>query len=313
MCIMIIISLWIISIVISTPSIRFAIYYKEVTNITYNGTPVTQATVEMCFYDRSSLLPKIYVSTFTGLVLFTPTLILTGVYIVIIRKLKKLNECYFDHQKNKHASKASSSLLTGGDETMTHNKIVDRKSSILDKIRFINYKGANGGKNRNRSASFLMRANNELRSDPEYYTNNSSSHSYSMRLATQSKKLIENSEKKRMQSSKSFQQSLTSKKSLDKTTTANTLAANSNNNKPLRFSYGKSLIAKRNQTITICLISLAFFFCQIPIKVFQMFNTFYVFENLNHETDLLRFKVINIIFLCTKLLFFLHGMSNPIM
>lgn len=304
MCIMIIISLWIISIVISTPSIRFAIYYKEVTNITYNGTPVTQASVEMCFYDRSSLLPKIYVSTFTGLVLFTPTLILTGVYIVIIRKLKKLNECYFDHQKNK-TNKASSSLLTGGgDETMTHNKIVDRKSSILDKIRFINYKG---GKNRNRSASFLMRANNELRSDPEYYTNNSSSHSYSMRLATQNKKLIEN-DKKRIQSSKSFQLSVASKKSLDKTNSTLT-----NSNKPLRFSYGKSLIAKRNQTITICLISLAFFFCQIPIKVFQMFNTFYVFENLNHETDLLRFKVINIIFLCTKLLFFLHGMSNPIM
>lgn len=72
------------------------------------------------------------------------------------------------------------------------------------------------------------------------------------------------------------------------------------------------LISKRKQTITICLVSLAFFFCQIPIKCFQIFNSFYKFKNVSHEQDMERFKIMNIIFLSTKLLFYLHTMSNPI-
>ncbi|CAF0929624.1 unnamed protein product [Brachionus calyciflorus] len=73
-----------------------------------------------------------------------------------------------------------------------------------------------------------------------------------------------------------------------------------------------SLVVKRKQTITICLVSLAFFFCQIPIKIFQLFNVFYKFEKNDLESDILRFKVLNTIFLITKFLYFLHGMSNPI-
>lgn len=77
-------------------------------------------------------------------------------------------------------------------------------------------------------------------------------------------------------------------------------------------TYGQ-LIAKRKQTIMICLISLAFYICQIPIKLFQMFNTFYTFqEDVPEEQAAWRFHALNIVFLSAKLLFFLHGMSNPI-
>lgn len=73
------------------------------------------------------------------------------------------------------------------------------------------------------------------------------------------------------------------------------------------------LISKRKQTIMICFVSLAFFICQLPIKVFQMFNTFYEWQPAaNQEVASRRFFVLNMIFLCTKLLYFLHGMSNPI-
>ncbi|CAF1055440.1 unnamed protein product [Brachionus calyciflorus] len=79
-----------------------------------------------------------------------------------------------------------------------------------------------------------------------------------------------------------------------------------------RNSSTSYLIAKRKQTITICLISLAFFFCQIPLKIFQLFNFFYKFESTTIEKDLIRFRIMNFIFLTTKFLYFLHGMSNPI-
>lgn len=73
------------------------------------------------------------------------------------------------------------------------------------------------------------------------------------------------------------------------------------------------LISKRKQTIMICFVSLAFFICQLPIKVFQMFNTFYEWQPAaNEEVASRRFFILNMIFLCTKLLYFLHGMSNPI-
>lgn len=77
----------------------------------------------------------------------------------------------------------------------------------------------------------------------------------------------------------------------------------------IKMSHDQSLVAKRNQTITLCLVSLAFFFCQMPIKAFQIFNSFYVFDN----TSFTFFRVMNVIFFLSKFLFFLHGMSNPIM
>lgn len=72
------------------------------------------------------------------------------------------------------------------------------------------------------------------------------------------------------------------------------------------------LILKRKQTIMICFISLAFFICQLPIKVFQMFNTFYEYPQVSDEQSAHRFTILNLIFLSAKLLYFLHGMSNPI-
>lgn len=87
----------------------------------------------------------------------------------------------------------------------------------------------------------------------------------------------------------------------------NSISRNSRNN-----NYTQ-LIAKRKQTIMICCVSLTFFICQIPIKLFQIFNTFYTFEKeISEEKAALRFQLLNIVFLSTKFLFFLHGMSNPI-
>lgn len=75
--------------------------------------------------------------------------------------------------------------------------------------------------------------------------------------------------------------------------------------------YSCNLVAKRKQTITLCLISLAFFFCQIPIRLFQIFNTFYVFPETDEDKHT-KFKYLNALFLVSKMLYFLHGTSNPI-
>ena len=64
-----------------------------------------------------------------------------------------------------------------------------------------------------------------------------------------------------------------------------------------------NLKLKRRQTISICLISLFFFFCVIPIKLFQVFKFVVNIENL---------EITHTIFLISKLLFYTHIMSNPI-
>lgn len=100
----------------------------------------------------------------------------------------------------------------------------------------------------------------------------------------------------------------------------NEFSENKSSNSLLNYNCKKSpdsfranrFMAKRKQTTTICLISLAFFFCQIPVRLFQIFNTFYEFESSNSDYDVYKFKILNIIFLSSKLLYYLHGMSNPI-
>jgi hypothetical protein len=262
----------------------YTTYFREVNNST---------VVEYCYNDRTSLFPKVYVSSFNAVFVFTPTVILGGVYIIIIRKLKQLNECYF-------YQKSSVTGLKSDKHKKTNNSVAE---------------------------------SNEL-AQPEFYTSSNSSNSYSMKVKytptnnnnlttstnlQQSMSLLGN--KKTTLKSPHDRASLQLLKVNTHSQAGNhkkislPTKANTDVNKVVsgKSSYGKNLIAKRNQTITICLISLAFFFCQIPIKIFQIFNAFYEFENESAENDLVRFKIINIIFLSSKLLFFLHGMSNPIM
>lgn len=60
---------------------------------------------------------------------------------------------------------------------------------------------------------------------------------------------------------------------------------------------------KRRQTISICFVSLIFFFCVIPIKLFQILKFMIDIDNL---------EITHTIFLISKLLFYTHIMSNPI-
>jgi hypothetical protein len=65
----------------------------------------------------------------------------------------------------------------------------------------------------------------------------------------------------------------------------------------------QTLKLKRRQTISICLVSLFFFFCVIPIKLFQVLKFVINIENL---------EITHSVFLFSKLLFYTHIMSNPI-
>ena len=262
--------------IVSAPLIRYTTFFTE----EQNGTGAV--IVEYCYIDRSSIYPKIYVSSFTAVFIFAPTIILSGVYIIIIKKLKQLNQCYFVH-------KSASGALNNNINNNNKKRI---SWPTTDTLRL----------KRNKNKNLYV-------PDTELYTN---PNSYTMKVIytpQSSKSVLANTQSSYIKS-------------------ASKLDFNKNNSKQVksevgikrksmpggRCTYGKNLIAKRNQTITICLISLAFFFCQIPIKVFQIFNAFYVFENSTQPADaLFRFKIMNIIFLSTKLLYFLHGMSNPIM
>ena len=64
-----------------------------------------------------------------------------------------------------------------------------------------------------------------------------------------------------------------------------------------------SMKTKKKQTLKLCAISLFFFFCVIPIKLFQILKFLIDIESL---------EVTHTIFLISKLLFYTHIMSNPI-
>lgn len=181
----------------------YSIYRHEV----FNGTQIAY-----CFYNRS-LGAKIYSSSCTSLLVFAPSLILSLVYIFIIKKLKKLNKAHGDKAIFRNYSSRSSGAFNSSFNS------------------------------RNELCTSLIKPVNTV---------------------------------------------ITGNRSFN------------------------SLILKRKQTITICLVSLAFYFCQIPLKMFQLFNIFYKFEKTSFENDMVRFKIMNMIFLTTKFLYFLHGMSNPI-
>lgn len=194
-------SIWIISVLCSIPYLSYSAFRYE----NYNGTKISY-----CFFSRSTAA-KIYSSSCTSLFVFAPSLILSAVYIFIIRKLKNLNRA---HEFKGMLCNLSSSAAS----TNSFNSKSELKTSLIKPVNSV------------------------------------------------------------ISSNRSF----------------------------------SSLILKRKQTITICLVSLAFYFCQIPLKIFQLFNIFYKFENTSAENDMIRFRIMNIIFLTTKFLYFLHGMSNPI-
>lgn len=64
-----------------------------------------------------------------------------------------------------------------------------------------------------------------------------------------------------------------------------------------------NLNIKKRQTISVCFVSLIFFFCVIPIKLFQILKFLIDIDNL---------EITHTVFLISKLLFYTHMMSNPI-
>lgn len=217
--IIVILLLWFISIIFSLPYVFLTSYSVE----NFNGTVVTY-----CYNDRNSLFARTYSSSFISMFVFIPSVILSLVYVTLIRKIKKINKFQ---------------LVNSNQQNMCKIKRNSTQTSINCSAKNSVY------------GSFLFK--NRYSGDSKMF----------------------------------WARSLDAKRN----------KASSN-----------SLTTKHRQTVTICLISLAFFFCQIPIKIFQLFNVFYEFEQVSVENDLFRFKVMNAIFLFTKFLFFLHGMSNPI-
>lgn len=211
--ILVILLLWFISIIFSLPNIFLTSYNVE----NFNGT-----LVPYCYNDRTSRFARIYSSSFISVFVFIPSVILSLVYVSLIRKIRNINKFQMVNSNQKNIKKVKA-------ENNSASNLV--YGSLLFRNRYSDD-----------SRIFLCR----------------------------------------------------SSKGREKISCTNTLTN------------------KHKQTITICLISLAFFFCQIPIKIFQLFNVFYEFEKVSVENDLFRFKVMNTIFLFTKFLFFLHAMSNPI-
>jgi hypothetical protein len=283
-----IVGLWVISIIISYPWTFYSSYYIDNSNDTVEA---------YCYIDRSKQSSKYFVATFTAGIIIIPTIFLSLVYVIIVRKLKKLNKSYFSHQPSqKENNKKNQKVIHFGKSSHSSHSSGAIKP----------YRGSR--------AHPADAVDGDLYSSP-----NSSSSSFSVKIYNSKTNLQSPSQLlKPLNSCSKTYLNTKSRSSLSKGELFNKATENSAKkfttstknkvNDANKSKYCKNLITKRRQTITICLISLAFFFCQIPIKIFQIFNAFYEFV----DNDDSKFLIINSIFLSSKFLFFLHGMSNPI-
>lgn len=215
--------------VVSTPMYHFA---------KYNSVNNSGEIIEYCYLDRTTTLCKAYVSTLISIILFAPTLILTFVYVGIIRNLQTINKRYSTPDLDLAASAAHRK------HTATNFEIIFRSSQSA-------------------AAAAAAAAATESSIRIILLNRGRDSNGVNPKLAYEEIK---------------------------------------------RSFCTKNLIRKRRQTIILCTVTMTFFFCQIPIKIFQIFNTFYEWS----ASDDSQFKMLNIIFLTTKLIYCFHPMSNPI-
>ena len=184
----VIILIWLVSILFSSPFIYYTTYHIDVSN-----------NVSYCYNDRTSMFLNMYSSTFISVFVFIPSVILSIVYVALIRRIKQINKC-----------------------------------QILN-----------------------LKENNYYNCYKMKRLSNDSFNSVSTSNFLPIKFLLKNKET----CTKDFYFKISS--------------IRSSNDTRKKSLYSNNLVTKRKQTITICLVSLAFFFCQIPIKIFQIFNVFY--------------------------------------
>jgi hypothetical protein len=248
-------------------------------NLSSSSPDQKNATLDYCYLDRSSMIPKVYLACFISTFVFAPTVVLSGVHIYIVRKLKKLNTSDLFHVNI--ASTKRMLKKNHYDAELYNRTAITLKQFYKRQI-----------KSNNNTATTTKVTTNLASSDS---TAAAADAAATIPLIAFTYQCYDTSSSITLSASSNIQHNSVTKSSGNSVKDENTL-------------YTKNLIIKRKQTITLCLISLAFFSCQIPIKAFQMFNLFYIFQ----EADPFKFKIIDIIFLSCKLLYFFHGMSNPI-
>lgn len=251
----IILILWVISLILSSPMIHFASFNIEKRNL--SGNQSGSEDIPYCFIERSTNASKTYVSIFTSFILFAPTLILTCVYVHIIHKLKTINR------------RMSYNRYNGSSDTNNNGSSTFFLSSSYLKTP-PNYEHESQALAPNKQQQLVVASVSSAENNSNFVSQNNV---YSMRIL-----MYEETLRRAVCHRKQQQGSFCT----------------------------KNLIKKRKQTITLCLIAMAFCFCQIPIKLFQLFNTFYVWHS-DHD-----FKTLNIVYHTTKLIYFFHSMSNPI-
>lgn len=266
---------WLSSIIISFPSISYTTYKLE-----YNID--TNLTITICYMDRHSLFYKAYFTSFYFTFIFIPAFIIIFIYVIIIRKLKTLNKFVY----NSDASVTKKFRRNGeSSRKFTRDEDIPENSYSLKNLQETLVRENDSNKEKLHYSRCESKSSNSIKSN-----NNNNSHEANF----------------------STQNSINARQSEGSMYGSIRLKGSNSIMRP-NFNSKKSIITKRKLTITLCLISIAFFFCQLPIRGFQIFNIFYEFESLGvEEHDYIKFKIINIIFLFTKLLYFLHGMSNPI-
>ncbi|RMZ97736.1 hypothetical protein BpHYR1_034444 [Brachionus plicatilis] len=94
--IVVILFLWLMSILFSLPFFVFTSYTVE----NFNGT-----MVPYCYNDRTSLFARTYSSTFISLFVFIPSVILSLVYVTLIRKIMKINKFQLFNSNQQYVSR----------------------------------------------------------------------------------------------------------------------------------------------------------------------------------------------------------------
>ncbi len=282
----VIVATWVFSILLSLPMIKITEF------LPYSDK---NQTVNQCYLAITKPY-YIYMISYTSIIIFVPTVFLAFLYMKIILILR----ISYRVNLNELSTPKMRGLLM---KPIVKNEKIAEKSGFSD--------------------SFSNKSDFQVKNDPKSLMetkaeNKSRFYKYPNRL-----------KKDKLNSIKMQKISIKSEPDFSCTSLTNSQKFNSIKSKTLSFhnisvtrdNYLKKLSQlrafknRKRFTITILFMTIAFFCCQLPIRIFILWSFSYQLRQISNDVNghpEINYELINMISFIARLIYFLHGISNPL-
>ena len=225
----------------------------------------------------------VYMIVYTTIIIFIPTIFLTFLYLRMIFMLKisyrvNFNEVYMPKLKN----------------------LINKSSADLKQKVEIN------------SQSFSEKSDLPVEKNPSMAKIENKCRFY--KFSNRHKKKLNKAIRITIKSNDDSSSSLINSQKLNIFKKNQSSFHNINLNRDIgKLSQLKALNMRKRFTITILSMTVAFFCCQLPIRIFILWSFSYQLrQSSSIEYSEINYELINIISFVARLIYFLHGISNPL-